>query len=408
LPDYPSNTKFSWHGPYNLLVGKFVNRIADLMLVTMSWKLRKKPKKEKVPKSFVREWYDSIVFAVIAATLLRWSVVEAYVIPTPSMENSLLVGDYLFVSKFHYGTRTPGTLLELPLMHQKIWGTSIPSYLPWIQLPTYRLPGITKIKREDVVVFHVPPISLNDGIGHPIDQKTNYVKRCMGIAGDVLEIKDRTVFANGQPLGNPANMKFSYLATASDEINKRNFKKLGLDKDDYTFLGRSQDGKAIYRMLLTSQQAKEVKAVSYFSSLVGDYRKSIPDESIFPALKRHAWSADNYGPVTVPEKGMKIIVNDSTLSFYGEIIRLYEKNKNVDIQGDKLSIDGKPVIHYIFKQDYYFMMGDNRHNSWDSRYWGFVPEDHIVGKALFIWLSLDYEADVLHKVRWNRLLNSIR
>ena len=373
----------------------------------MNIKFWKKSNAEKKPKSFVREWYDSIVFAVIAATLLRWSVVEAFVIPTSSMENTLLVGDYLFVSKFHYGTRTPRTLLELPLMHQKIWGTSIPSYLPWIQLPTYRLPGISEIKREDVVVFHVPPLSLNDGINHPIDQKTNYVKRCVGLAGDVVEIKNHQVFANGQLLRSPDEMKFSYLLTTRDEISQRNLRKLGLDKDDYSCLGRSPEGQVIYKMLLTRKQVDEIKSVSYITSLMDDYTKSDPDESIFPSVKRNLWSGDNYGPITVPKKGMKIPINDFTLSLYGEVIRLYERNDQVDIKDNTLILNGKSVQDYVFKQDYYFMMGDNRHNSWDSRYWGFVPEDHIVGKALFIWMSIDGEADLLHKIRWRRLLNLI-
>jgi signal peptidase I len=374
----------------------------------MNWKFWRKSKAAKKPKSFVREWYDSIVFAVIAATLLRWSVVEAFVIPTPSMENTLLVGDYLFVSKFHYGTKTPGTLLELPLMHQKIWGTEIPSYLPWIQLPTYRLPGISEVNREDVVVFHVPPTNLNDGINHPIDQKTNYVKRCMGIPGDILEIKNRQVFANGKLLGSPLNMKFSYLATAKDEISKRNLRKLGLDKDDCYFIGRSTDGKAVYKMLLTQKQNNEIKSVPYITELIDDYTKNDrPDESIFPSIENKAWSGDNYGPITVPKKGMKIRVNDFTLSLYGEVLKLYEKNKNVEITTNRLTIEGKEIHEYIFKQDYYFMMGDNRHDSWDSRYWGFVPEDHIVGKALFIWMSIDSEADLLHKIRWSRLLSLI-
>jgi signal peptidase I len=373
----------------------------------MSLKFWKKSGGDKKPKSFIREWYDSIVFAVIAATLLRWSVVEAYVIPTPSMENSLLVGDYLFVSKFHYGTRTPGTLLELPLMHQKIWGTSIPSYLPWIQLPTFRLPGISEIKREDVVVFHVPPLSLNDGIPHPIDQKTNYVKRCVGLAGDVLEIKNRQVFANGKILGSPLNMKFSYLVSTSDEISQRNIRKMGLDKDDYSLLGRSPEGKVVYKMLLTQKQFNEIKLLPYIKSLTGDYTRKNPDESIFPSVRRNLWSGDNYGPITIPKKGMKIPINEFTLSLYGEIIELYEKNENVQIDDNHLTIKGEPILEYVFKQDYYFMMGDNRHDSWDSRYWGFVPEDHIVGKALFIWMSINNEADLLHKIRWSRLLNLI-
>jgi signal peptidase I len=373
----------------------------------MNLKFWKKSAKDKKPKSFVREWYDSIVFAVIAATLLRWSVVEAFVVPTPSMENTILVGDYLFVSKFHYGTRTPGTLLELPLMSQKIWGTAIPSYLPWIQLPTYRLPGISDIRREDVVVFHIPPVSLNEGINHPIDQKTYYVKRCMGLAGDILEIRNRQVFANGKLLVRPDNMKFSYLATANDEINARNLKKFGLDKDDCAYLGRSAVGKAIYRMLLTQKQMSEVKSAPYINSLIDDYTRSNPDKGIFPSIEGTLWSGDNYGPITVPKKGMKILINDFTLSLYGEIIHLYEGNEKVEIKENMLTINRKPVHEYVFKQDYYFMMGDNRHNSLDSRYWGFVPEDHIVGKPLFIWMSIDGEADLLHKIRWRRLLNLI-
>jgi len=367
----------------------------------------KKPTKEKVPKSFVREWYESIVFAVIAATLLRWSVVEAYVIPTPSMENSLLVGDYLFVSKFHYGTRTPGTLLELPLMHQKIWGTSIPSYLPWIQLPTYRLPGISSIKRGDVVVFHVPPISLNEGVLHPVDQKTNYVKRCVGIAGDRVEIHDKVVFANGERVPDPPQMKFGYLAFANDEITQRNLARLKLKKYDCKFLGRSEDGQAVYKLFLTTKQVDEIRSMPYFKSVIEDYTRSEPDASIFPSRARRQWNADYYGPIIVPRKGMKMIFNDSTLNIYGEVIRLYDHNKNAVIRENKLFIDGRLVTEYTFAQNYYFMMGDNRHDSWDSRYWGFVPEDHIVGKALFVFMSIDDQADLLYKIRWNRILHLI-
>src|SRR5260221_9813996 len=191
------------------------------------------------PKSIAREWWDAIVFAVVAATLIRWLIMEAYTIPTPSMENSLLVGDFLFVSKFHYGTRTPKTPLQLPLTHQKIWFTEIPSYLPWIELPSYRLPGITHVKREDVVVFNVPPKELNEGKDYPIDLKTNYIKRCVGISGDRLEVKARQVIVNGIALKNPEDMQFSYLVTAQDEINERNFTKFRLDPDAYTCLVRT-------------------------------------------------------------------------------------------------------------------------------------------------------------------------
>src|SRR6476646_2041921 len=165
----------------------------------MNWKFWEKKKEESnKPKSIVREWWDAILFAVVAATLIRWLIMEAYTIPTPSMENSLLVGDFLFVSKFHYGTRTPKTPLQIPLTHQKIWFTEIPSYLPWIQLPSYRLPGISEVKREDVVVFNVPPASENGGKEYPIDLKTNYIKRCVGIPGDRIEVRNKQLVVNGQ------------------------------------------------------------------------------------------------------------------------------------------------------------------------------------------------------------------
>src|SRR5258706_1896684 len=233
----------------------------------MNWKFRKKSKEEKKPKSFIREWYDSIVFAVIAASLLRWSLVEAFVIPTPSMENSLLVGDFLFVSKFHYGARTPRTPLQVPLTHQKIWGTEIPSYLDWIQLPSYRLPGLREVRRGEPVVFNVPK-DLTDPTERPIDLKTYLVKRCVAVHGDKLEIRDKQVFINGEAMANPAGMKFSYLVIAKDEINKRHLLTFGLDSDDYSYLGRTSDSKsAVYTMLLTHEQVEKIKSASFIISV---------------------------------------------------------------------------------------------------------------------------------------------
>jgi signal peptidase I len=315
----------------------------------MKFSFNKKPKDGK-PKSFVREWSDAIIFAVIAATLIRWTTVEAFMVPTASMENTVMVGDYLFVSKFHYGTRTTRTPLQVPLTHQKIWGTEIPSYLPWIKLPSYRLPGISEVKREDVVVFNVPPKSLSNGIDYPIDLKTYYVKRCVGIPGDLLEIKSGQLMVNGHPLSNRKEMKFSYLVSAKDEINKRNLTKLGLNSDDYYFLGRSPDKNAIYKMLLTKEQIEDVKSVPYIISVQDDYTKSeIPDNGIFPPTKSNQWTGDNYGIIAIPKAGMEVIVNDSTLSFYEEIIMKYEDNENVVIKDGKLSIDGEAISTYTFK-----------------------------------------------------------
>lgn len=371
----------------------------------MNFSIWKKKPADK-PQSFVREWFNSIVFAVIAATLIRWTTVEAYVVPTPSMENTILVGDYLFVSKLHYGTRTTSTPLQIPLTHQKIWGTDIPSYLDWIELPSYRLPGFTKIKREDIVVFNVPPRSLNDGVDYPIQLKSNYVKRCVGIPGDVLEITDKIIMVNGQALSSPPDMKFSYTVISKDEITARNLQKMELSSDDYTYLGRSKDQQAVYRMLLTENQLNTLRTASFIVSV--EQRQSSRDtveDDIFPSSEFTQWNGDYYGPISIPHRGMSITINDSTLAIYGETIKLYEHHEDVQVDKSQLIIDGKMVADYTFKQDYYFMMGDNRHNSLDSRYWGFVPDDHIVGKALFIWLSLDYEANLLHKVRWSRLFN---
>ncbi len=367
-----------------------------------------KKKETQKSKTKLIEWRDSVVFAVVVATLFRWSFVEAFVVPTPSMENSILVGDYLFVSKFHYGSRTPRTPLQIPLTHQRIWGTEIPSYLDWVQLPSYRLPGLRGVERGEPVVFNIPPLVLNDGIERPIDLKTYYVKRCVAIAGDRFEIKNKQIYVNGEPLENPENMKFSYLVTSRNEIHKRNLDKLDLTTDDYYLLGQTADSKVVYRMLLTEEQRTEIDALPFVSSLVEDYTTNAqPDSNIFPTAKGNVWNGDNYGPLVIPAKGMKMEVNDSTLALYGEMIRLHEVHKDVSIENGELVIDGRQVKQYVYKQDYYFMMGDNRHNSLDSRYWGFVPENHILGKPLFIWLSVNSEADLLHKIRWHRMFTAI-
>jgi signal peptidase I len=372
----------------------------------MLWK-SKNEKKEKKEISRAREWYNAIVFAVVVATLIRWGTVQAFVIPTPSMENTLLVGDFLFVSKLHYGPQTPRTPLQIPLTHQKVFG--IPTYLPWIQLPTYRFPGFSEIKRGDVIVFNVPPASMNGGEVHPPDLKNNYVKRCVAIAGDVLQVINKEVVVNGEVLPMPPHMKFSYLITSRDEIHPRNFGALGLDADDYYYMGRDGGNNAVYRLYLTSPQAESVKNLSFIRSFEEDRNDySSPNEPIFPLKYSKSWSGDNYGPIWIPKKGETISINDSTLSWYGEAIRDYEGNSNVEIGNGQLSINGKNVSTYTFAQNYYFMMGDNRHNSLDSRYWGFVPEDHIVGKPLFIWFSMDDRANLLSMIRWKRIGALIR
>ena len=358
-------------------------------------------------KDSVHEWSEAIGFAVIAATLIRWLIMEAYTIPTASMENSLLVGDFLFVSKFHYGTRTPMTPLQVPLTHQKIWFTDIPSYSTAVQLPQYRLPGISKVKREDVVVFNVPGFEENYNVLYPVDLKTNYIKRCVGIPGDVLEIKDMQVYANGKPIGNPPKRRYTYRVITKEPISDKNLEKLEIDEDDFGGYPNQQQNKVEYEFMLDSAKALELRSVPYVDSVIQVPPKRGRVLSIFSRSKYAPWNEDNFGPLTIPKKGWTIDLNDSTLALYGRTIVLYDHNKDAKIDNGKLLIDGKEMTSYTFKQDYYFMMGDNRHDSLDSRFWGFVPEDHIVGKAFFIWLSLDKNGTFLDKIRWSRFFNLI-
>jgi signal peptidase I len=327
------------------------------------------------------------------------------------MENSLLVGDFLFVSKFHYGTRTTTTPLQIPLTHQKIWFTNIPSYLEWIKLPQYRLPGISSVKRNDVVVFNVPGIEENnlyeqkeDWIDYPVDLKTNYIKRCVAIAGDTIQIVDHQVYVNSEPSSNPPDMQFNYTVLTKSQINDRILEKYEID--EYQITGR-QANRVQYTMSISPSIAEELSKLNFIDTVYVETRKDA-EFNIYPDASKFPWSGDFFGPIIIPHKGMTITINDSTLSQYGKMILRYDHNDDVKIKGGKLMIDGKEVTTYTFKQNYYFMMGDNRHNSLDSRYWGFVPEDHIVGKAFFIWLSLDKNAGFFNKIRWNRFFKLIK
>ena len=373
------------------------------------WK-RKENDEKKVKKSVLREWTDAIVFAVVAATLIRWIFMEAFTIPTPSMENSLLMGDYLFVSKFHYGARTPKTPLQVPLTHQTIWGTKIPSYLEWIQLPQYRLPGISKIKNNDVVVFNWPADE-----GFPTDLKMNYIKRCIGIAGDTLQVINRQVYINGTPAMNAPEMQFNYKVYTKDAFPKRLFRKYEIPdyasiNGDFTkpYMFIDPDKKGYVFDLSKSKMDKMVRDQVADSIKLIDYATDGPPLTLFPFNKKSfSWNIDNYGPIWIPKKGATIKLDSNNVSTYETTIRNYEGWESVIAKGDRLVIDGKEVSEYTFQQDYYFMMGDNRHNSSDSRFWGFVPEDHIVGKAFMIWLSVDAEGGFGDKIRWKRMFRLI-
>ncbi|MGM9508498.1 signal peptidase I [Larkinella sp. GY13] len=360
-------------------------------------------------KSPFREWIDSIVFAVVAATLIRWLFMEAFTIPTPSMEKSLLVGDFLFVSKLHYGTRTPKTPLQVPLTHQKIWGTDIPSYLDWIQLPQYRLPGFSSVKQGDVVVFNYPPED------YPTDLKTNYIKRCIGVAGDVLEVRDRNVFVNGQAFPDPVKSETEYFLKTGSVISAKVFKRYDITDFEQstetfndTIAANDASGYRIHTTPETAALLKQQDFVQGIEALSSPKGSVNPFQPVYPQSSLFPWNVDNYGPITIPKEGATIQLDEKNIALYGPVIQKYEGNEKVELAENSIKIDGKAITSYTFKQDYYFMMGDNRHNSADSRYWGFVPADHIVGKAVFIWMSIDPNPEsVLNKIRWNRLFRII-
>ena len=385
-------------------------------------KTRADVKSVNAKKSAIREWFDSVLFAVVAATLIRWLFMEAFTIPTPSMENSLMVGDFLFVSKLHYGTRTPRTPLQVPLTHQKIWGTNIPSYSTAIQLPVYRLPGFTHVKNGDVVVFNVPPKYLNDNIDYPVDLKTNYIKRCIGIPGDVLEVRMRQVYINGKPFQTPPRSEQKYFVKTAEVLDEGFFRKYDIVNDyrdpnqpteNWKPLEQYNDSTKAsamvgYMVNTTEETIAKFKSFDWVKGIEPMTEKSGEANPMIYGAPTFKWNHDNYGPITLPKEGVTIPINAQTIALYGTVIQQYEGNEKVEVDAAGVKIGGQPITSYTFKQDYYFMMGDNRDNSLDSRFWGFVPADHIVGKAVFVWMSLDPNpANVWNKIRWNRLFRTI-
>lgn len=353
----------------------------------------------KKKKSAAREWADALVFAVIAASLIRWLLLEPFTIPTASMEKSLLVGDFLFVSKMHYGTRFPRTPLQVPLTHQKIWGTNVNSYLDWIELPYYRLPGFTSVKRNDVVVFNYP-----SEFEYPVDLKTNYIKRAVAIPGDVLEIKKTQIYINGEAGFNPKEMQFSYDVMTDRNLSPDFFDDYGINMDSYMPFSNGSG----YMVMATAESAEQLqKSPAVGSVTMRVDRSDFGDPRVFPDGAYFGWNKDNLGPLTIPAKDWTITMDADNLAKYAYTIENFEGHDNVEVRDNELYIDGQKVEEYTFRQDYYFMMGDNRHDSLDSRYWGFVPEDHIVGKAWFLWLSLDKHKSMFSKIRWSRFFNGI-
>ncbi|WP_057937591.1 signal peptidase I [Algoriphagus resistens] len=350
-------------------------------------------------KSAAREWGDALIFAVVAASLIRWLLLEPFTIPTASMEKSLLVGDFLFVSKMHYGTRVPMTPLQVPLTHQKIWGTEIPSYSDAIKLPYYRLPGFSDVERNDVVVFNYPV-----EFQYPTDLKTNYIKRAVGISGDVVQVKNGDLFVNDKPAMQPEEMQYSYDVVTNRPLTEDFFNQYEINPESHFTL---KDG--LYVVFATDEVIKRLESSPVVTSTTKRIMKSNNGESEITFLDGATlgWNRDNYGPLQVPAEGWTIEMTSDNVMRYGFTIEKYEGLDKVEVKEGQLFIDGQKVDSYTFKQNYYFMMGDNRHDSLDSRYWGFVPEDHIVGKAWFLWLSLDKHESMFSKIRWSRIFSGI-
>ena len=372
-------------------------------------------------KSAGREWIESIIFAVFAAAFIRMFLIEMYKIPTSSMEGSLLVGDFLCVSKAHYGIRTPMTVAMIPLLHNRIPFLNKESYFERPRLPYWRLPSIENIDRNDPVVFNYPEgdsVVITPGrtysvydikrqgvqrtseikqevVTRPMDKMDHYIKRCIGLPGDSIQIIDRQVHINGSPGKNPTNIQFAYIVNPQGTtLNRRKLKEWGVNLDD------SRD--PVY--MLTNEQVEKVKGMGNVTVT------PLPQQTrpLFPydQTMTDGWTVDNYGPLYIPKKNTSISVTPASIAPYKRIIETYEGN-DLDIVDGKVMINGMEATEYTFKMDYYWMMGDNRHNSEDSRVWGYVPEDHIVGKPLFIWFSTQ-DGSMKNGIRWKRLFTSAK
>jgi signal peptidase I len=374
----------------------------------------------------LRGWADAIIFAVISVTFIKMFFIEAYTIPTGSMEKSLLIGDYLFVDKVTYGPRIPNTPLSFPLVHNVLPLTQITkSYLEWIKFDYKRLAGLRSVKRDDIVVFNFPHgdtvlvsnptmdfydwrrtigknyiLKKNDYTVRPVDKKDHYVKRCIAISGDTIKIIDGDVYVNGQKQKDIIQKQYKYkIQTDGRAIPNKIWNDMDVSMSDRR---NAFDG-----ITLTNENFEKIKKLSNVVSI--ERVKNNPDPSantLFPFDKQYNWDTDNYGPLWIPQKGTTVNLTIDNLPLYKRIIDVYENN-DLTIKDGEIFINGEKTDSYTFKMNYYWMMGDNRHNSLDSRYWGYVPEDHIVGKPMFIWFSSDPEKSFPQNIRWSRLFKGI-
>lgn len=441
----------SWLG---LLVIPFIYDVYISRKIRWSWW-----KDAEGPVRFIMSWVDALVFALVAVYFIHLFFFQNYVIPSSSLEKSLLTGDYLFVSKVSYGPRIPETPLTMPLTQHTMPVINTKSYIEWPQWDYRRVKGLGKVQLNDIVVFNYPagdtilteekyqandyyamvysfgqqiyqsqmpnpitPDSLTPqqqldyfnmlynigrnyivnnpneygSIDHrPTDRRENYVKRCVGLPGQTLQIKNRIVYLDGKANKEPENVQYTYYVKLKADLPDDLLKELGISGED--LLSLNQNG----YMPLTK---KAVKVLSARKDLVASIRLNTDAATgeVYPLNAVTGWTRDNYGPIWIPKKGETVQLTLKNIALYERPIRVYEHNQ-LDIRNGKIYINGREAHSYTFKMDYYWMMGDNRHNSADSRYWGFVPEDHIVGKPIFIWWSSDPDRRGFSGIRWNRL-----
>lgn len=429
-----------------LLLGEIV--LVDIYLTKfIPWGAWKKSTNPTIQS--ILSWVDDIVFALVAVYLINIFLFQNYQIPSSSLEKSLLVGDYLFVSKLSYGPRVPNTPISFPLVQNTLPILNCKSYTDWPEWGYKRVKGLGEVKRNDIVVFNFPAgdtiallqqnpdyytlvaqygreaIHLNKAtfgevMYRPVDKRENYVKRCIGMPGDSLSIRDNQVYINGKAAENPENMQFNYyIETDGTMFSEEQFSLMDVSKDDRGLLGGGngygQDLLAylgfqanangqynpVYRMPLTNKALAIAKKFAFVKKIVIE-----PDAiggTTYPVDYKTGWTRDNYGPIWIPKKGATIKLDEKNLALYHRCIKNYENNK-LEVKDGKIYINDQPSTEYTFKYDYYWMMGDNRHNSADSRSWGFVPEDHIVGKPIMIWLSLDKDHSLFDGgIRWERI-----
>lgn len=441
----------SWWG---LLVVPFIFDVYITKKIKWQWWKNSEP-----PVRFIMSWVDALVFALVAVYFINLFFFQNYVIPSSSLEKSLLTGDYLFVSKVSYGPRIPETPLTMPLTQHTLPVINCKSYIEWPHWDYRRVKGLGQVELNDIVVFNYPagdtlvsneqyqaadyyqmcysfgsqllayqpdftrmtpqeqydwfamvyatgrkyiidnPSTYGKVMTRPVDRRENYVKRCVGLPGQTLQIKNRIVYLDGKPNKEPHNVQYTYYVKLNQPIPDDLMEELGISMEDLTSLNQSGYMPLTKRAHDALMRRKDiVQSITLNTdTITGD---------IYPLNAATGWTRDNYGPVWIPKKGATVKLDMQNIAVYERPIRVYEGN-DLQVKDGKIFINGKQADRYTFKMDYYWMMGDNRHNSADSRYWGFVPEDHIVGKPIFIWWSSDPDRGGFSGIRWNRLFRLV-